>query len=67
MLTVEAPFIGEGREHIVSKYPYFVLINKNGGEVLGGFIYWKKNLSKIWDFFFSQDEKTLEFAETGTV
>lgn len=32
---------------------------------LGDSIYWKKNLSTMYDFALNQDEKTLEIAKAG--
>lgn len=59
--------MGEGRKHIVAILQSMFWPGKARMEVRspGGSIYWKKNLSMIYDFILNQDEKTLEIAETG--
>lgn len=63
LLTAEAQFIGEGKEHIEVWVHIFSCKERIGMRSLGGLIYWKKNLSKIYEFVLIQDEKTLEITE----
>lgn len=38
-----------------------------GGRSLGGSIYWKTNLAKIYKFMLRQDESILKIAEAGPI
>lgn len=60
LVTIEVPFIGEGKAHIVSKFRFIFWPDKARMEMRcsGGSIYWKKNLLKMSEFVVSQDEKT---------
>lgn len=63
LLNVEGQFIGEGQEHIPSKFESMFRPDKArlGVRSPGG----SKELGKMCEFVLSRDEKTLEIAKAG--
>lgn len=64
LATVEAQFMGEGREQILSKFESMFWPDKEGMGLRspGGSIYWKTNLGKMSEFMLIQDESTLKIS-----